>query len=328
MNNAGVDTLTGEARQWPFERKLHELLAVDVAATMLLSRDAGGRMHAAGNGVIINMGWDGADIGMAGDSGQLFAAAKGAVMAFSKSLALTLAPQVRVNCLAPGWIRTAWGQVAAGDLARTRAPGDAAGSMGYARRCGGDDSLAGFTCRGFHYRPDDPREWRHSSLRVCEKMGTGTGWQSVLSGFCVGRPEPVPIFSQALRVCEKMGTGTGWQSVLSGFCAGRPEPVPIFSQTLRSTWTGLHLVASMPTHVVLVKLVCQTPAIDVECFEDLYHRLNRYVPIMSPANNVKVFLTGLEAVEDAIEEGGFVVELTLQKTEVAPVQFHPELLSL
>jgi NAD(P)-dependent dehydrogenase (short-subunit alcohol dehydrogenase family) len=31
-------------------------------------------------------------------------------MAFSKSLALTLAPKVRVNCLAPGWIRTAWGE--------------------------------------------------------------------------------------------------------------------------------------------------------------------------------------------------------------------------
>jgi 3-oxoacyl-[acyl-carrier protein] reductase len=47
---------------------------------------------------------------MEGDSGELFAASKGAVMAFSKSLALSLAPTVRVNCLAPGWIRTAWGE--------------------------------------------------------------------------------------------------------------------------------------------------------------------------------------------------------------------------
>jgi NAD(P)-dependent dehydrogenase (short-subunit alcohol dehydrogenase family) len=31
-------------------------------------------------------------------------------MAFSRSLARTLAPHVRVNCLAPGWIRTAWGE--------------------------------------------------------------------------------------------------------------------------------------------------------------------------------------------------------------------------
>ena len=30
-------------------------------------------------------------------------------MAFSRSLAQSLAPEVRVNCLCPGWIRTAWG---------------------------------------------------------------------------------------------------------------------------------------------------------------------------------------------------------------------------
>jgi 3-oxoacyl-[acyl-carrier protein] reductase len=112
VNNAGADTLTGEAARWPFERKLQELLAVDVTATVLLSRAVGRRMKEAGGGVILNMGWDQAETGMEGDSGQLFGAAKAAVMAFSKGLALTLAPEVRVNCLAPGWIRTAWGDSA------------------------------------------------------------------------------------------------------------------------------------------------------------------------------------------------------------------------
>jgi 3-oxoacyl-[acyl-carrier protein] reductase len=110
INNAGADTLTGEGAGWSFERKLAQLLAVDVTATILLGRDAGARMKQQGRGVIVNIGWDQADTGMEGDSGQLFAASKGAVMAFSKSLALTLAPEVRVNCLAPGWIRTAWGE--------------------------------------------------------------------------------------------------------------------------------------------------------------------------------------------------------------------------
>jgi 3-oxoacyl-[acyl-carrier protein] reductase len=110
INNAGADTLTGEAGRWPFERKLEELLALDVTATMVLSRFVGRRMKEAGGGVVVNMGWDQAETGMEGDSGELFAAAKGAVMAFSKSLALSLAPEVRVHCLAPGWIRTAWGQ--------------------------------------------------------------------------------------------------------------------------------------------------------------------------------------------------------------------------
>ncbi|MBY0527400.1 MAG: 2-amino-4-hydroxy-6-hydroxymethyldihydropteridine diphosphokinase [Gemmataceae bacterium] len=110
INNAGADTLTGEARHWSFERKLEELWAVDVRAAMLLSRAIGQRMKARGSGVIVNMGWDQAETGMEGDSGQLFAAVKGAVMAFTRSLALELAPRVRVNCLAPGWIRTAWGE--------------------------------------------------------------------------------------------------------------------------------------------------------------------------------------------------------------------------
>ncbi len=109
VNNAGADTLTGEAALWPFERKLEELFAVDVRGTMLLSRAVGQRMKAGLGGVILNIGWDQAETGMEGDSGELFAATKGAVMAFTRSLALSLAPAVRVNCLAPGWIRTAWG---------------------------------------------------------------------------------------------------------------------------------------------------------------------------------------------------------------------------
>jgi 2-amino-4-hydroxy-6-hydroxymethyldihydropteridine diphosphokinase len=112
VNNAGADTLTGAAARWPFERKLEELLAVDVRATILLARAVGQRMKEAGSGVILTMGWDQAETGMEGDSGELFAAAKGAVMAFTKSLALSLAPAVRVHCLAPGWIRTAWGEKA------------------------------------------------------------------------------------------------------------------------------------------------------------------------------------------------------------------------
>ena len=114
INNAGADTLTGAEARMPFEAKLQELLAVDVTATMLLARAVGERMKPTG-GVIVNMGWDQAETGMEGDSGQLFAAAKAAVMGFTKSLALSLAPHVRVNCLAPGWIRTAWGESASED---------------------------------------------------------------------------------------------------------------------------------------------------------------------------------------------------------------------
>jgi 3-oxoacyl-[acyl-carrier protein] reductase len=77
-------------------------------------------MHDAGGGSIVTMGWDQAETGMEGDSGALFGAAKGAVMAFSRSLAVSLAPRVRVNCVAPGWIKTAWG-AGASDVWQERA---------------------------------------------------------------------------------------------------------------------------------------------------------------------------------------------------------------
>src|SRR5262245_36893571 len=110
VNVAGADVLTGDAAEWPFEKKIGELWLVDVLATIRLSRSIGARMKARGAGVILNLGWDQADHGMAGDSGEMFAAVKGAIMAFTRSLAQSLAPQVRVNCLAPGWIRTSWGE--------------------------------------------------------------------------------------------------------------------------------------------------------------------------------------------------------------------------
>jgi 3-oxoacyl-[acyl-carrier protein] reductase len=110
VNNAGADVLTGEAAGWSFEAKLQQLWQVDVEGTIFLSRSVGARMVERGRGAIVNIGWDQTEHGMAGASGEVFSATKGAVMAFSKSLARSLAPTVRVNCVAPGWIKTAWGQ--------------------------------------------------------------------------------------------------------------------------------------------------------------------------------------------------------------------------
>jgi 3-oxoacyl-[acyl-carrier protein] reductase len=112
VNNAGVDLLTGPAAKWDHVTKLENLWAVDVRGTVQLSKSLGGRMKAAGRGVVLNIGWDQADRGMEGDSGELFAAAKNAIMGFTRSLSVSLAPEVRVNCIAPGWIRTAWGEQA------------------------------------------------------------------------------------------------------------------------------------------------------------------------------------------------------------------------
>jgi 3-oxoacyl-[acyl-carrier protein] reductase len=112
VNNAGADTLIGAAAQQDFDEKLDRLWQIDVLSTVRAARIIGAKMRSRGSGCIINIGWDQAETGMAGDSGELFATTKGAIMSFTRSLAKSLAPKVRVNCIAPGWIKTAWGEQA------------------------------------------------------------------------------------------------------------------------------------------------------------------------------------------------------------------------
>jgi 3-oxoacyl-[acyl-carrier protein] reductase len=107
VNNAGADVLTTEAADWDWERKLDLLLEVDLKGTVACSYAAGAAMREQpGGGTIVNMSWDHVTAGMAGENPELFSAVKGGVLAFSKSLARGLAPQVRVNVLCPGWIET------------------------------------------------------------------------------------------------------------------------------------------------------------------------------------------------------------------------------
>ena len=111
VNSAGADILTGEARNLSPIRKLDLLLSADLRGTVLASWAAVELMRAqGGGGVIINMSWDHVVAGaMAGEYAQLFCAAKGGVYSFSRALARTVAPEIRVNVLGPGWIETAYG---------------------------------------------------------------------------------------------------------------------------------------------------------------------------------------------------------------------------
>ena len=57
---------------------------------------------------------------MEGEPGQLFGTTKAAIAAFSQSLALS-AHGIRVNCVAPGWIKTDWGNQSADEFWNQRA---------------------------------------------------------------------------------------------------------------------------------------------------------------------------------------------------------------
>ena len=111
INNAGADILTGAGGRLSRLEKLDRVLAVDLRGTILASWAAVEMMRERG-GTIINMSWDHIAHGMEGENPILYSAAKGGIASFSKSLAREVAPRIRVNILAPGFIETAFGEQA------------------------------------------------------------------------------------------------------------------------------------------------------------------------------------------------------------------------
>jgi len=114
INNAGADILTGEGGRLSRLEKLDLVLEVDLRGTVLASWAAVDLMQAQGGGTIINLSWDHVTQGMKGENPGLYSAAKGGIASFSRSLAREVAPDIRVNILAPGFIETGFAEEAAG----------------------------------------------------------------------------------------------------------------------------------------------------------------------------------------------------------------------
>ena len=110
INNAGADILTGEGARDSDAGKLSRLMDVDLRGTVHCCWQVAPLMQEQGHGVILNMSWDLSLHGFHGRNPQMFAAVKAGIVGFSKSLALSYAPQVRVNVLAPGWIETSFAE--------------------------------------------------------------------------------------------------------------------------------------------------------------------------------------------------------------------------
>ena len=138
VNNAGADILTRSGASLSAVEKLDRVLAVDLRGTILASWHAAEMLGAQEQGgVIINMSWDHVLTGMPGLNPQIYASVKGGILAFSKSLARSVAPRVRVNVLAPGWIETSFGASLDGDMRRAVAESTPL------RRWGTPDDVAG-----------------------------------------------------------------------------------------------------------------------------------------------------------------------------------------
>ena len=105
-NIAGADILTGGGAELSDYEKFARLIDVDLRGTMLCSWAVAPLMQSQRAGVILNMSWDLALEGMPNRNPEIFAATKAGITGFTRSLARSLAPVIRVNELAPGWIET------------------------------------------------------------------------------------------------------------------------------------------------------------------------------------------------------------------------------
>jgi 3-oxoacyl-[acyl-carrier protein] reductase len=106
INNAGATANTEETVGLNALDIFERMMAVDVMGTWLCCRAVAPHMNVGG--CILTTGWDHAFVGTPGMSNQLYSVSKGAVIAMTRGLARELAPQIRVNCIAPGWIDNAW----------------------------------------------------------------------------------------------------------------------------------------------------------------------------------------------------------------------------
>ncbi len=106
---AKIDILVNAAGVY-LEQRLENLTEADfellmntnVKGTMLLTQAALPKMY--GGASVINIA---SDAGISGNYGcPLYCATKGAVVAFTKALALDLAPHIRVNCICPADVDT------------------------------------------------------------------------------------------------------------------------------------------------------------------------------------------------------------------------------
>jgi len=109
------------------ERSWERQLAVDLSSVYLSVRTFLSDLRAV-RGNIVNSSSVQALLGFR--SHPAYAAAKGGIIALTRQLAVEYGPEVRVNAVLPGPIRTgAWDSASAGDLERAAA-GTAAGRMG------------------------------------------------------------------------------------------------------------------------------------------------------------------------------------------------------
>ncbi len=115
VNNAATTAFVGFADlEGMTEEKWDHILAVNLKGPFFCTRAAAEALKASGNGAIVNI----ASIAGVKSIGSsiAYAASKAGLINMTVGLARTLAPEVRVNCVAPGFIDSRWLRRGLGDF--------------------------------------------------------------------------------------------------------------------------------------------------------------------------------------------------------------------
>ena len=111
VNNAGIGNL--KPIESYTDREFDLIWKVNVSGAFYGIRSAAPLIRAAGGGAIVNVA---SVSGVRPTRGEApYSAAKAAVVALSAAAALELAPDIRVNCVSPGFVHTALNDVLASD---------------------------------------------------------------------------------------------------------------------------------------------------------------------------------------------------------------------
>jgi 3-oxoacyl-[acyl-carrier protein] reductase len=104
VNNAGIVQERPATGSWDMaEEAWDRLLRVNLRSVYVCSRAAVPAMRSAGGGSIVNVASIAASVSV---GGAAYAAAKGGMLSYTRHVAVELAPDVRMNCVSPGYMWT------------------------------------------------------------------------------------------------------------------------------------------------------------------------------------------------------------------------------
>ena len=167
--NAAGHAAFGPIEEWSLEA-WNRMMSVHAGGTFLVCKQVLPLMRAQGGGSIVNIASTAALT--ANKNNSPYGAAKGAIISFSRQLAHEGAPDVRVNTVAPGRVRTGMTEplfAGRGDIERGGGEavrhGEHAAARRRARRTGGADLLPLVRRGELHHRDAARRRrWRDGDL--------------------------------------------------------------------------------------------------------------------------------------------------------------------